>query len=218
MHQPNANTPESTERYLKNILKNSNKVFLPAISSWRNGWSWSASATASPAPAPLRPAGSRCPSSERSATSWRSATATPCRWSPCVPRASASPPSCGSKRRVASRSPLTRTWCTWSARPTTARRTRPLGVRAHGAACAMARRRAPKAVPWCAAAAATTRTTTRASGSATASFTGAAWSSATRAVRGPRSSRASSGRKRAARAGIEDNDEDRPWRRRNVFI
>ena len=164
---------------------------LSAIRSWRRGWSSSASVMAFPVLAPLRPAGSPYRSSESSATCWRSATAKRFKWSLSGPRGSASRPSCVSKRPGATRSPRTRTWSTWSARPTTARRTRRRGARGRGAGCATAPRPTQTAAMWCAAAGVTTRTTTRACGSATASSTGAASSSATRAVRNQRFSPAS---------------------------
>lgn len=184
MYRINTNTLNYSDAWI--LLKDSNIVILLlyTIRSWRNEWSWNANVTACPAPAPPRPAGSHCRNSEKSATSSRSATAMLFRWSQFVLHASVSPPFCGSKRLGASRNPLTLTWCIWSDRPTTVKRTQLLGAWAHGAVFAMARRQARTAVAWCAAGEATTRTTTLVSGSATASSTGAAWSSATHATRG----------------------------------
>lgn len=160
--------------------------------SYRRGRSWSASVTACLVPAPPGPAGSPCPSWGRSATSWRSATARRSRWSRSGPLGSASLPSCASKGLGATRSPETQTWSTWSALPTTVRRTRPRGARGQEADCATAPPPSRAAAAWCAAGGATTRTTTRGSASATASSTGAASSSAARAARSRRFSRANS--------------------------
>lgn len=73
------------------------------------------------------------------------------------------------------------------------KRTKPQAAQGHGADCATVPLLTQTAVTWCAAAGASTRTTTRGSGSATASSTGAVLSSATPAVRNQKFSPASRG-------------------------
>jgi len=117
--------------------------------SWRSWWQPSVAATAYQARVPSGPAGKRCQSFVESATHWETNTSSRSRsrrepWSP-PPPPHAPPRRCSAAERSAcdgSRS-ATRSWCTWSARPTTVERTPSAAVSAHDIASVSEDRRPP---------------------------------------------------------------------------
>lgn len=180
-----------------------------ALRFWKRGWSWSVSAMVSQAPVPQKHAGQHYLSSVRLATCWKSGMVLLYRWRQCEPRVCASPPSYALSSHMATSSPLTQTWCIWNAPPTIVRRTCWQVVQAPEAASATTPHPTQMAATSCAVAGVTTHTSIHASGSVTASSSGAALSSATPVVKKQRCSPANENKRKMGRGAQKREKEER---------